>query len=148
MCDGKFVKKQQNLRAKYLSQDDEPWVDCFAVVLWMIWNWRNEATFENKELSIEDKIEVIKSHMQEIRQAFSLNNGINGITDSGSLKWVNWKLPRRGWLKLNTDGSSKAISRKAGAGGCLFSRGGRVMEAGNWSPRSLGGRDQSHGGGD
>ena len=70
--------------------------------------------FQNKSVSHNTHIEIIH------RAREFIHCGINAVTDHRRvLKAIRWERPNRGWIKLNTDGSSSGNPRPVGCGGIL-----------------------------
>ncbi|XP_019163602.1 PREDICTED: uncharacterized protein LOC109159944 [Ipomoea nil] len=90
----------------------------FAVTLWWVWKWRNEAIFKNLVKPLSVKVQQIRTHIEDINNSFA--RCMNPIpTVDQSWKMLTWKKPPPGTLKLNIDGSVAPLSLTAGCGGVI-----------------------------
>lgn len=70
--------------------------------------------FQNKPVSHNTHVEIIQ------RACEFIYCGINVVTDHRRvLKAIRWERPNRGWIKLNTGGSSSGNPGPAGCGGVI-----------------------------
>ncbi|XP_031105595.1 uncharacterized protein LOC116010359 [Ipomoea triloba] len=89
----------------------------FAVAVWWIWKWRNDAIFNNCTQPLRSKMEWIKSQTQEIYT--TLSKGKSQIVTLNAYKWeeLRWSKPPEEMTKINFDGSVEIASGKAACGG-------------------------------
>ena len=46
--------------------DPGAWKEYFVVTVWWIWRWRNEGIFNDKMITVRDKVGTIQRYMKEI----------------------------------------------------------------------------------
>ncbi|KAL0283502.1 UNVERIFIED_CONTAM: putative ribonuclease H protein [Sesamum radiatum] len=80
------------------------------LILWNIWNLRNESKYEGVAFKAST---IIRKTMTSGQKATT----------------VHWRKPQEGWYKLNTDGASKGNPGISGAGGILRDQLGKVIFA-------------------
>nr|XP_023896924.1 uncharacterized protein LOC112008814 [Quercus suber] len=97
------------------------WDTVFLFAIWILWQKRNLVLFQKKPVSLNTHIEIIQ------RAREFIHCGINTVTEHRQiLRAIRWERPNRGWVKLNTDGSSSGNPGPAGCVGVLRD------ENGNW----------------
>jgi ribonuclease HI len=99
------------------------WEDFWATACHCLWSWRN------KEQHVDDfsrPVHAVVHILQRCRNYYNAcveNKSLNTI--QMGVRWIVWKAPEEGWVKLNTDGASKG----KGLLGC----GGIIRDhQGNW----------------
>lgn len=111
----------------------------FAIVLWWIWKWRNEAIFNNKTVPLQTKVSWIMTQWAEISTAFSRAENQQHRDGSNNWKKLCWVKPHGEYMKMNIDGSVDPPTKRAGCGGVLRDckgewKGGFVCSIGVCSP--------------
>lgn len=107
-----------NLEGKVIPSRKKCWKTMFAIIVWGIWKWRNEAIFNNKEPNIEHKIWTLERQEDEIQKVFKRSRAL--LSNSGKSSERNcWKPPLMGWVTINTDACFKTHNELAGCGGVL-----------------------------
>lgn len=111
-----------------LSQDlgcssELKWEDVFRVVCWFNCKWRNRVLFEEGFVMPHNRMAIIRHFLS------NLSGHIDTLRRDAMRKQnidVRWACPPSGWVKLNTDGSSKGNPGDGGCGGLIRD------EAGQW----------------
>ncbi|KAI3472963.1 hypothetical protein Pfo_029210 [Paulownia fortunei] len=103
------------------------------LILWCLWTERNDAKHRNKGFKFQRVIWKVYLHLfclskcrrfdrtswrGDIPVALHLNIHFPPVRSKKMVK-VNWRTPKHGWLKLNTDGAAKGNTGHAGAGGVI-----------------------------
>lgn len=80
------------------------WHIFFGVTLWFIWQWRNARVFTNaKEISDEA---IIMHYVQDMKAVMNMESEFLSRPGQAEVL-VGWNKPRRGVVKINTNGSCK-----------------------------------------
>lgn len=108
-----------NLEKLKTIYDLGEWSATFAIIVWWLWKWRNEAVFNKISWDVSQKVSWIKSQCREIGRAF--NNALqparrNRMSEVSLLSRVK---PTPRWAKLNMDGCVRSDIGNAG-GGCVL----------------------------
>lgn len=103
------------------------WPARFAIHVWWIWRWQNDAIFRDKRLTIDQKIQWLKQTEHEITKAFSKPQVVGTGTGHHVEETVQWKKPPLGWIKLNVDGSCVQATGVAACGGLIRDHQGRWL---------------------
>lgn len=99
------------------------WELVFGVVLWFLWQWRNNKVFNNIDYPKNGK-SIILRYVQDIITA--KNSSSLGYNMSRKTELiVGWERTKMGFVKLNTDDSNKGDVGRAGTGGLLRDGDGR-----------------------
>jgi len=107
----------QNL---YGSHVDPYWPTKFTIILWYIWKWRCAICHNNIMEIPRDIGEFMLYRFKEIIKALDQTKTKTTTGRSKSVEQeVRWERPRKGWMRLNTDGSVKGNVGSAGAGGVI-----------------------------
>lgn len=95
---------------------DTSWAAIFMVACWFLWRWRNCAIFENGFVRPENAVHIILKFAHEVDHVqFSYSSSHK----AREVKYIHWKAPEDGWIKLNSDGAYKGGLNMAGCGGLL-----------------------------
>ncbi|XP_019200030.1 PREDICTED: uncharacterized protein LOC109193611 [Ipomoea nil] len=89
----------------------------FATSVWWIGRWRNEAIFNNQEISLNSKISWILTQHKEITTAFARASHPVGSSNAAAWKQLTWSKPQENYIKINVDGSMHPQNSMAGCGG-------------------------------
>jgi len=98
-----------------------PWKVLFPFAVWLIWNNRNQVVFKSKNSNLNLAKDTIQRAREYFYCAFCPKVAATRI-----MKQIRWERPTRGWVKLNTDGSSLGNPGLAGGRGVIWD------EEGNW----------------
>ncbi|QHN95925.1 hypothetical protein S245_062926 [Arachis hypogaea] len=90
----------------------------------MIWRFRNEYVHKNTNPHVGIKVMRIKNCVEECRTHFSREFSTGEFTQT----LVNWKLPPKNWMKLNTDIASRENPGPASSAGVMKN----IMGMWNW----------------
>ncbi|MED6210176.1 hypothetical protein PIB30_061687 [Stylosanthes scabra] len=71
-----------------------------------------------KFMHSEIVLELQPYGVHNIREAFKKANLVGHRLEKMEIR-IKWSPPPQGWIKLNSDGSSMGVSRRAGYGGVL-----------------------------
>ncbi|KAG2667275.1 hypothetical protein I3760_15G106100 [Carya illinoinensis] len=114
-----------------------------AIVAWVLWTRRCSARMEGRVESVEEMWRKVKFWIAKIsekarghqalscqdeRLLFDLNITRRPIYRK-RMTPVYWRRPKQGWIKLNTDGSSRGNPGRASAGGVLRDENGKLIKA-------------------
>ena len=87
-----------NLNSRRTRVSHGAWKDHFATCLWWIWRWRNDHTFNKKELDLWTKMEMIRRYCKEMDSTLT-NQLIVGLGNTRYVtKGIRWFLPPSAWL--------------------------------------------------
>lgn len=111
----------------------------FAITLWWIWKWRNDAIFSNKLAPLQVRVNWIISQWIETNNAFTKAEIQMNKEKQRSWKKMCWAKPQGDFMKINVDGIVNLSTNRAGCGGILRDskgewRGGFVNNMGVCSP--------------
>ena len=95
-------------------QNHPPWKIVFMHAIWLLWKQRNKFIFQSSNLNPNLTVHIV-SQASDFHWCAADWRAINRFT----MKDVIWERPRRGWWKLNTDGSSLGNPGLAGGGGLI-----------------------------
>lgn len=109
----------RNLNNKNLDEFDVAWNIKFAVGIWGLWKWRNDAIFKEEFKDPKQKYWAQTQHIREIYSAFNNSNITQGNKNALQMVWVGWTPPPLGCVKLNIDGSMNESIATAESGGIL-----------------------------
>ncbi|KAL0281810.1 UNVERIFIED_CONTAM: putative ribonuclease H protein [Sesamum radiatum] len=102
------------------------------LILWNIWNLRNESKYEGVAFKASNIIRKTMTYLHNLQKSgiletdhvkgdlfsiSSLHIHIHQKTQRHKAITVHWRKPPEGWYKLNTDGASKGNPGISGAGG-------------------------------
>ncbi|KAL0293316.1 UNVERIFIED_CONTAM: putative ribonuclease H protein [Sesamum radiatum] len=114
------------------------------LILWNIWNLRNESKYEGVAFKASNIIRKTMTYLHNLQKSgiletdhvkgdlfsiSSLHIHIQQKTQRHKAITVHWRKPPEGWYKLNTDGASKGNPGISGAGGILRDQLGKVIFA-------------------
>lgn len=91
-----------------------PWKVSFLFTIWNLWKQRNEVVFRNKGPNPH----LVYSIFQQVTE-FYFCAYPSRTPKRQVLREIRWERPPRGWVKLNTDGSSLGNPGTAGGGGLV-----------------------------
>ena len=91
-----------------------PWKIVFMHAIWLLWKQRNKFIFQSTNFNPNLTVHIV-SQASEFHWYATDWKAVNRFI----MKDVRWERPRRGWWKLNTDGSSLGNPGLAGGGGIL-----------------------------
>ncbi|CAA7019270.1 unnamed protein product [Microthlaspi erraticum] len=94
------------------------WPTLFAMSLWWGWKWRCINVF-NGQGKCRDRVQFVKDQAKEVTLAHMKNNRPAGYRLERVERQISWMRPISGWVKLNTDGTSRGNPGLASAGGVL-----------------------------
>ncbi|XP_058108936.1 uncharacterized protein LOC131251988 [Magnolia sinica] len=91
------------------------------IILWEIWNTRNEERFDNRLIRTQYSINQVQFWLSRLLNSFPLlacksQSDCDVLVDHviprlvpprPSISVVKWTCPPRGWVKMNVDGSSR-----------------------------------------
>lgn len=97
----------------------------FAVVIWLVWKYRNRVVFSNECGQVDDILNVASSMGSNIFQVACRDRG---RLDKVAVK-EHWQPSDAGWVKINTNGVASLSEDWSAVGGVL--RG----ASGNWLVR-------------
>lgn len=106
-----------NVKAPSIHGPD--WTTKFAIVVWWLWRWRNDAVFNDMHYSEMQKAHWIKKQIEEVNRAFLNALKPGGKSLGGATRWLRWVKPTQGWVVINTDGSVNLRDKNAGCGGVI-----------------------------
>lgn len=89
------------------------WNNCFLVICWYIWKWRNKGIFEAHFQVPKNPLQIILHYTTEW---FSISR--NSSCEEKQEVFLRWLKPPRGSFKLNVDGS-RSTNCLSGAGGVI-----------------------------
>lgn len=95
------------------------WPQKFAICIWWIWKWRNEAVFNARTPTLSHKLLWITRQVLEVAAAFAKRKTPGLHAQSGADILVSWEKPIIGWAKINVDGSCATTNGISGCGGVL-----------------------------
>ncbi|XP_019186483.1 PREDICTED: uncharacterized protein LOC109181186 [Ipomoea nil] len=98
----------------------------FAISVWWIWKWRNDAIFNNHELPLNLKISWIRNQHREIDSAFARASHPSDSLNTPAWKRVTWTIPHGDYTKINIDGSVCPQTHAVGCAGIARDN------SGNW----------------
>lgn len=98
----------------------------FALALWWIWKWRNEAIFTNTLYHLQSKVLWINTQMERVTDAFLRSKLYMGSEPTYQWESRSWTKPEPGMVKINFDGSLDPHTKRAGCGGVVRD------SSGNW----------------
>ncbi|PKI63450.1 hypothetical protein CRG98_016117, partial [Punica granatum] len=106
-----------NLPATRPRPGELAWALIFGVGCWLLWSWCNKALIDPQFIWPPEGAGVI------FRVANSFFNGLSGLTsqEQQARAWnlVRRRPPKNGWVKLNTNGSSRGNPGLAVVGGFI-----------------------------
>ncbi|CAA0836031.1 Polynucleotidyl transferase- ribonuclease H-like superfamily protein [Striga hermonthica] len=111
------------LHSKDLGQ---AWDRTFGVVVWKLWQWRNEFIFQGKQRTLQVCKKDIFSYIDGLSTSLAAAQKLGGTGHLRVPRWIRWMRPPPDWVKLNSDGSYNGVSGLGYAGGLLRD------ENGNW----------------
>ncbi|KAF7812710.1 RNA-directed DNA polymerase [Senna tora] len=94
------------------------WIQIWSVGMWMLWFWRNKASFK------EGFSRPPFAHRRVMDYVTEINNA-KYIFDTPRVQvllqevLVAWEKPREGWIKINSDGAVKTSYNKARCGALI-----------------------------
>ncbi|XP_019167626.1 PREDICTED: uncharacterized protein LOC109163328 [Ipomoea nil] len=91
----------------------------FAITLWWIWKWRNEAVFNNNVKPLCFKISWVKAQYEEVNNAFMKGKGLMNTQNLPAWRQLRWEKPQEDFAKPNVDGSVQCYTNKASCGGLI-----------------------------
>lgn len=95
------------------------WPPRFAIQLWWIWKWRNEAIFKGSDVPLGQKLVWLNRKEKEVAAAFAARRHLNMQHNGLAEALVSWIKPQLDWMKMNIDGSSSLVNGLARCGGIL-----------------------------
>ncbi|XP_059068951.1 uncharacterized protein LOC131859343 [Cryptomeria japonica] len=128
-----------------------------SIVIWEIWKERNHRIFQDKiederrllsriNRAIEEVVGSTASKSSSLSNSFSSMDRIiqkawlgikirhgatsNNKRSKGRLEKVQWKPPKKGWVKVNFDGAAQQSGQLAGAGFALWDDNGYLLKYG------------------
>ncbi|XP_028785542.1 uncharacterized protein LOC114741444 [Neltuma alba] len=104
----------ENLKSKEVCSG-VPWAVIFGVACWSLWKRRNLRVFEQR--TEEANPWQIWSFAMEVIKAREADKEVRGCRVDANEN--RWSVPERGWVKVNSDGSSRGDPGPAGCGGVL-----------------------------
>ncbi|KAG7551702.1 Ribonuclease H domain [Arabidopsis thaliana x Arabidopsis arenosa] len=99
------------------EQGSEDWPTLFSVAVWWSWKWRCMYVF-GESGKCRDRVRFLKDMAAEVTNAHALARGNQG-GQTRVERFISWKRPREGWVKLSTDGASRGNPGPAAAGGVV-----------------------------
>ncbi|GAU47307.1 hypothetical protein TSUD_283760 [Trifolium subterraneum] len=92
------------------------WCDYWATACHCLWTWRNKETHDADFSRPTHPVQQVYRRVDDYYQAIITNRIMRNTTSM--LTYISWKPPSGNFVKLNTDGASKDLSR-AGCGGII-----------------------------
>lgn len=103
-----------NLLMRGVYWDTFSWNNCFLVICWYIWKWRNKGIFEAQFQVPKNPLQIILHYTTEW---FSISRNSSSCEEKQEV-FLRWLKPPRGSFKLNVDGS-RSTHCLSGAGGVI-----------------------------
>ena len=94
------------------------WSIFWGVTVWKLWKWRNLEIFSSEFQFPKNPRLIIQKMVHEIDQSNLTENEVFHIHKHEVIN-IKWKPPQDGWIKINTDGTSKIVTGIAGCGGLI-----------------------------
>lgn len=95
------------------------WNTIFLFAIWILWQRRNLVIFQNQSTRPNIHLKIIQRAQEFIHYGLKPS-----VETRQVLKPIRWERPNKGWVKLNTDGSSSGNLGPAGCGGILRDKNG------------------------
>lgn len=93
----------------------------FAVTIWWLWRWRNDAAFNGVEVDTDTKVSFLGQYFTQIRRAMIEVGRKGNATEQACGKSDGWRPTRHGEWVLNVDAATGDGHGIAGCGGVLRS---------------------------
>lgn len=106
---------------------DSSWPARFAIRMWWIWRWRNDAAFNDRRTAADQKCLWIVKKEVEINDAFTKQRVAGASAGRHTEGLVQWEPPPANWIKINVDGSCCRTTGAAACGGLLRDHRGRWL---------------------
>lgn len=111
---GKFVEwVHLNLAWDEVEHGDARWRDVWATMCYYLWGWRNKSKHEESfsrpifpSQCVSDYMHAKASIVPVLRRAYEE-------------RWIGWRPPMRGWVRVNTAGVAGVDGGNVGCGGVL-----------------------------
>ncbi|KAF7834640.1 putative ribonuclease H protein At1g65750 family [Senna tora] len=104
------------------------WVQNWAVTMWMLWNWRNNALFDEDFCHPIDPQGRIMEFIKQIKTSMDGMNLQHSDNNKGEVL-VSWEKPGRDWIKINSDGAVKSKELVTGCRALLRDQNGTWISA-------------------
>lgn len=88
------------------------WSQMWGISVWLLWNWRNKATFQEEFHKPRNPISVIKSMWISFCPDL-MSDEITVGGEEASVEHQGWDPPPMGWVKLSVDGAVSQSSQRA-----------------------------------
>lgn len=104
------------MNLNYMSNSNKDWRNTWIIVCHALWTWRNQEEHDDNYARPIDPFNHIFRRSDEYLQAMDLYKNIR--EEGSGNKFLGWKPPTSGMIKLNKDGASRSYSG-ASCGGVI-----------------------------